>query len=104
MAPVKASAKERKTIGAFVSRVGRAWSLDFMAGITAAAEEHDLNLICFVGGKPTPILTPGHIQASYGLYDLARTEQLAGIVVSSDLGYDISAIEAKQFVDNYSRI
>ena len=46
MAPVKNSAIERKTIGAFVSRVGRAWSLDFMAGITAAAEEHDLNLIC----------------------------------------------------------
>jgi len=104
MSPVKNSAKERKTIGAFVSRVGRAWSLDFMAGITAAAEEHDLNLICFVGGKPTPIITPGHIQSSYGLYDLARTEQLAGIIVSSDLGYEITASEAKQFIENYSHL
>src|SRR5512133_1373877 len=104
MAPVKDSAKERKTIGAFVARVGRAWSSDFMAGVTAAAEEHHLNLICFVGGKPTPIITPGHIQSSYGLYDLARTEQLAGIIVSSDLGYEITANEAKQFIENYSHI
>ena len=37
-------------------------------------------------------------------YDLARTEQLAGIIVSSDLGYEISANEAKQFIENYSHI
>ena len=104
MAPVENLAQERRTIGAFVSHVGRALSLEFMAGITAAAEEHNLNLICFVGGKPTPIITPGHIQSSYGLYDLARTEQLAGIIVSSDLGYEISANEAKQFIENYSHI
>jgi DNA-binding LacI/PurR family transcriptional regulator/signal transduction histidine kinase len=104
MTPAKFSTKERKTIGAFVARVGRVWSLEFMAGITAAAEEHDLNLICFVGGKPAAIITPGHMQSSYGLYDLARTEQLAGIIVSSDLGYEISANEAKQFIENYSHL
>lgn len=97
-------AKERKTIGAFVSRVGRVWGLEFLAGITAAAEEHNLNLICFVGGKPTAIITPGYLQASYGLYDLARTEQLAGIIVSSDLGYEISARDAKQFIENYAHL
>lgn len=104
MTDSKHPARERKTIGAFVSRVGRAWGLEFLAGITAAAEVHDLNLICFAGGKPTAIITPGHLQASYGLYDLARTEQLAGIIVSSDLGYELEAREAKQFIENYTHL
>ncbi len=104
MTDSKIPARERKTIGAFVSRVGRAWGLEFLAGITAAAEAHDLNLICFAGGKPTAIFTPGHMQASYGLYDLARTEQLAGIIVSSDLGYELEAREAKQFIENYAHL
>ena len=98
------SAQERKTIGIFISRVGRVWGLEFMAGVTHAAEAHDLNLIAFVGGKPTPIITPGHIQASYGLYDLARTEQIAGIILSGDLGYGLSDRDIKSFCEYYSHV
>lgn len=104
MSPSKKNREERKTIGVFVSRVGRSWGLEFMAGINDAAEAHDVNLIIFVGGKPTPIITPGHIQASYGLYDLARTEQIAGIILSGDLGYGLSTREVKNFCEYYSRV
>jgi DNA-binding LacI/PurR family transcriptional regulator/signal transduction histidine kinase len=96
--------EERKTIGVFVSRVGRSWGLEFMAGISDAAEARDVNLIIFVGGRPTPILTPGHIQASYGLYDLARTEQIAGIILSGDLGYGLSNRDMKNFCEYYARV
>jgi DNA-binding LacI/PurR family transcriptional regulator/signal transduction histidine kinase len=96
--------QERKTIGVFISRVGRVWGLEFMAGVTDAAEAHGLNLIVFVGGKPTPIITPGHLQASYGLYDLARTEQIAGIILAGDLGYGLTHREIKTFCEYYSRV
>jgi DNA-binding LacI/PurR family transcriptional regulator/signal transduction histidine kinase len=104
MTPVNNVIKERKTIAVFISHVGRSWSLEFLAGITTAAEAHDLNLICFVGGKPTPIITPGHLQSSYGLYDLARTEQLSGIIISSDLGYDLNEQETRLFIETYAHI
>jgi DNA-binding LacI/PurR family transcriptional regulator/signal transduction histidine kinase len=80
------------------------WGLEFLAGIADAAEAHDLNLIIFVGGRPTAIAMPGHLQASYGLYDLARTEQIAGIIISGDLGYELSARETNQFIENYAYI
>jgi DNA-binding LacI/PurR family transcriptional regulator/signal transduction histidine kinase len=98
------STRERKTIGVFVSRLGRVWGPEFMVGITDAAEAHDLNVICFVGGKPAPIITPGTSHPSYGLYDIARTEQLAGIIVSGDLGYELGQHEINLFFENYSHI
>ncbi len=101
MSPAKKNIVDRKTIGVFISRVGRVWGVEFMAGVSDAAEAHDLNLIIFVGGKPTPIITPGHLQASYGLYDLARTEQIAGIILSGDLGYGLSNRDIKNFCEYY---
>ena len=102
---------QRKTIGVFVSQIGRVWAPEFLQGITAAAEAHDLNMICFVGGKPTatPIAAsastnPGDSEPSYGLYDIARTRQLAGIIVSADLGYELGARETRQFFKNYSHL
>ena len=40
---------ERKTIGVFASQVGRAWGTEFLAGVNAAAEENDINLVYFIG-------------------------------------------------------
>lgn len=96
--------EDRKTIGVFISRVGRGWGLEFMAGVSEAAEAQDLNLIIFVGGTPAPIITPGHLQASYGLYDLARTGQISGLIFSGDLGYGLSSREIKTFCEYYSRV
>ena len=97
-------ARQRKSIGVFVSQLGRVWVPEFIQGITAAAEAQDLNVICFVGGKPVAIQNSGHSQPSYGLYDIARTEQLAGIIVSADLGYELGPQETRKFFKNYSHI
>jgi DNA-binding LacI/PurR family transcriptional regulator/signal transduction histidine kinase len=102
MPPKDITENNRKTIGVFVSQVGRVWGVEFMAGITDAAAEHDVNLICFVGGKPTAIITPGQMAASYGLYDLALTAQLSGIIMSADLGHGVKGEEIKQFCNHFS--
>ena len=47
-------AAARKTIGVFASQVGRAWGAEFIAGITAAAEANNVNLVHFIGGKLKP--------------------------------------------------
>ncbi len=104
MALTNKPTKERKTIGVFTSRLGRMGGLEFIVGITDAAEAQDLNVICFVGGTPSAITTPGNLQPSYGLYDIARTKQLAGIIVSGDLGYELDARDISLFLENYSHI
>ena len=95
---------ERKTIGVFVSHLGKIWSPDFIEGITSAAEGHDLNVICFVGGKPVSFMMPGQMQPSFGLYDIARTQQLSGIIVSGDLGYELTPDQIQLFFQNYSHL
>ena len=57
---------ERKTIGVFASQVGRAWGTEFLAGVNAAAEEHDVNLVHFIGGKLTPISPMIKTKLSFG--------------------------------------
>ena len=95
---------ERKTIGVFVSHLGKIWSPDFIEGITSAAEGHDLNVICFVGGKPVSFMMPGQMQPSFGLYDIARTQQLSGIIVSGDLGYELTPDQIQLFFQNTRKI
>ena len=43
-----------------------------------AAEEHDINLVHFIGGKLTPIVTDDQNKLSFGLYDLAKPGLLDG--------------------------
>jgi signal transduction histidine kinase/DNA-binding LacI/PurR family transcriptional regulator len=91
----------RKTIGVFVARVGRVWGVEFLAGVMNAAEAHDVNVVCFVGGQPSAILTPGELQPSYGLYDLALTDPLAGILMAADIGHGLKPAEIKQFCEHF---
>lgn len=100
----ESAGKGRKTVGVFVSQVGRVWGLDYMSAITDSAETHDINLIYFVGGKPTAITTPGQMSPSYGLYDLAQTADLAGIILSADLGHGIPGEEIRQFAQGFGKI
>ncbi len=51
MSSASPSASERKTIGVFASQVGRAWGAEFIAGVTAAAEANNVNVVHFVGGS-----------------------------------------------------
>jgi signal transduction histidine kinase/DNA-binding LacI/PurR family transcriptional regulator len=95
---------ERKTIGVFASQVGRAWGTEFIAGVNAAAEEHDVNLVHFIGGKLTPIVTDDKNKLSFGLYDLAKPGQLSGLILTADVAYGASPEDLKTFSDFYGAI
>jgi DNA-binding LacI/PurR family transcriptional regulator/signal transduction histidine kinase len=95
---------ERKTIGVFASQVGRAWGAEFIAGINATAKQHDVNLVHFIGGKLTPIVTDDKNQLSFGLYDLAKPGQLDGLLLTADVAHSASPADLKTFSDFYSAI
>ena len=98
------SSSERKTIGVFASQVGRAWGAEFLAGIHAAAEENNVNLVHFIGGKLIPTLTDDKNKLSFGLYDLAKPNQLDGLLLTGDIAYGASSQDLKTFSEYYSSI
>jgi len=95
---------ERKTIAVFASQVGRAWGAEFSAGINDAAEEHNINLVHFIGGKLALIDTPDQNKPSHGLYDLAKPDQFDGLLLTADVAYGTSPDELKVFSDFYKGI
>ena len=103
LSPTKPSAR-RKTIGVFASQVGRSWGAEFIAGIDDAAEEHNVNLVHFIGGKLIPIPTSDKNKSSYGLYDLATPTQLDGLLLTADVAYGASPADLKTFFDSYSNL
>jgi len=98
----KKSASERKTVGVFLAQISRVWGTEFMAGLERAAEEHDVNLVCFVGGKPSSLVTPGQLQNSYGLYDLVKPDQFDGLVLAADVAHGLSPKEIKTFCRTFA--
>ena len=100
MIPKKSS--KRKTIGVFLAQISRVWGSEFMAGLEQAAEEHDVNLVCFVGGKPSSLMTPGQLQNSYGLYDLVKPNQFDGLILGADIAHGLNAKEIKTFCRTFA--
>lgn len=94
-------ASGRKTIGVFASQVGRAWGAEFIAGITAAAEANDVNLVHFIGGNLTPQVSPDSSKPSFGLYDLVRAEQFDGLLLTSDVAYGVKPEDLKSFSNTF---
>ncbi len=87
---------ERKTIGVFASQVGRAWGTQFLAGVTDAAKDLNVNLVHFIGGKLAPI--PGEeSKTSFGLYDLAKPDQFDGLLLTADVAYGVGEADLKAF-------
>ena len=97
-------AAERKTIGVFASQVGRAWGAEFIAGVTAAAEANNVNLVHFIGGRLKPQVAADPSKPSFGLYDLAKPEQLDGLILTSDVAYGISPPDLQTFENLYRNI
>jgi DNA-binding LacI/PurR family transcriptional regulator/signal transduction histidine kinase len=95
---------ERKTIGVFASQVGRAWGAEFMAGITNAAEAHNVNLVHFIGGKLLPLTASGEDKPSFGLYDLAGPDQFDGLLLTTDIAYGVSAQDLETFAKVYGAL
>jgi signal transduction histidine kinase/DNA-binding LacI/PurR family transcriptional regulator len=91
------ASSERKTIGVFASQVGRAWGAQFLAGITDAAEEFDVNLVHFIGGTLTPVPGESVSHTSFGLYDLATPGQFDGLLLTADVANGVSEADLKKF-------
>lgn len=98
----KKSASERKTVGVLLAQISRVWGAEFMAGIEQAAEEYNVNLVCFVGGKPSSLMTPGQLQNSYGLYDLVKPDQFDGLILAADIAHGLSPKEIKAFCQTFA--
>jgi len=96
MIPEKESS-DRKTIGVLLAQISRVWGAEYLAGVNQAAQENDLNVVCFVGGKPTRIVTPGQIQPSYGLYDLVKPGGFDGLLLAADLAHGLTQKEINDF-------
>jgi len=101
MTSKKADSK-RKTVGVFLAQLSRVWGIEFMAGIEQAAKEHDVNLVCFVGGKPTSLMTPNQIQTSYGLYNLVKPDQFDGLILAADIAHGLTPKEIKEFCRTFA--
>jgi len=95
---------ERKTIGVFASQVGRAWGAQFLAGVMHAAEDANVNLVHFIGGKITPLPGDDPSKPSFGLYDLAKPSQLDGLLLTADVAYGVSKADLKTFRSLYSNL
>src|SRR5262245_28437910 len=95
-------ASERKTVGVFASQVGRAWGAEFASGITAAAEANNVNLVHFIGGKLSPQTSADNSKPSFGLYDLAKSEQFDGLLLTSDVAYGVKPADIKTFESVFS--
>ena len=94
--------KKRKTVGVFLAQISRVWGKEFMAGVEQAANEHDVNLVCFVGGKPASLMTPGQLQTSYGLYDLVKPDQFDGLILAADIAHGLTQKEIKAFCRTFA--
>ena len=101
LSPIKPSSG-RKTIGVFASQVGREWGAEFIAGINAAAEENNVNLVHFIGGRLTPLKDPDQARPSYGLYDLVKPDQFDGLLLTADVAYGTSPEDLQAFSDLYN--
>ncbi|MBI3169436.1 MAG: substrate-binding domain-containing protein, partial [Chloroflexi bacterium] len=88
---------KHRTIAVLGAQLSRVWGSEFMAGVLDSARAVDVNVICFVGGKPSAISTPDG--RSYGLYDLINPEQIDGILLSADIAHGLSRDEIQNFFD-----
>jgi signal transduction histidine kinase/DNA-binding LacI/PurR family transcriptional regulator len=104
MPPANKTPAHRKTIAVFASQVGRAWGAEFLAGVNEAAEEYDVNLVQFIGGTLTPVNAADSTQPSFGLYDLARSETLDGLLLTADIAYGSSPEHLKAFAKAFRDI
>ena len=98
------TSSERKTIGVFAAQVGRAWGAQFLAGAMHAAEEANVNLVYFIGGKLKPISGDDPSKTSFGLYDLAKPRQLDGLLLTSDVAYGVSEADLSTFRSAYAEL
>ncbi len=94
----------RKTVGVLLAQISRVWGVEFMAGVNDQAHANNVNLICFVGGKPISISTPEQQSVSYGFYDLVKPVQLDGLILAADMGHGLKYPEISAFCKAFASI
>jgi signal transduction histidine kinase len=63
-----------------------------------------VNLVHFIGGKLTPIVTDDKTKLSFGLYDLAKPGHLDGLLLTADVAHGVNSDHLKTFSDFYGSI
>lgn len=103
MTPKSASPKTH-TIGLLAARIGRAWGSEFLSGVTDAADQRGVNLICFVGGKPAAGIKPGQITPSYEFYDMVAKGNCDALLLAADVGHGLRPTELEQFAASLPKL
>jgi len=101
MSPRKNSAQDRRpTIGLFVAVIENVNTSRLWAGVADAAREHDVNLICFPGGR---LRVPGGLEdQSNILFELASAGKMDGLIIwASAIGTFVAREEMLQFCQRY---
>ncbi|MBL0346871.1 substrate-binding domain-containing protein [Candidatus Villigracilis affinis] len=96
------SASKRRTIAVLGAQLSRSWGAEFMDGVLDSARASDINVVCFVGGRPMAIASPQHGGYSYGLYDLVKPGHFDGILLSADLSHGTKAEAIRDFCRIFS--
>lgn len=92
----------RRTIAVLGAQLSRLWGAEFMAGVLDSARAHDVNVVYFVGGKPAALPAQTPDGRSYGLYDLVKSTQFDGVLLSADLSHGVSREELEDFCRTFS--
>lgn len=93
-------ADSRPTIGFIIADIIEPWQILQWRGVVDAADEQDINLICFPGGEwrnPN-----GYVYQANVLYDLIDPERLDGLIIWTG-GFDlyVSRQEMEEFCRRY---
>ncbi len=97
MASKDTNPSQKRTIGLLASRIGRTWGAEFLNGVSNTADLKNVNLICFVGGKPVQSIKPGVLTPAYEFYDMVQMGSCDGLLLASDLGHGMLPAEMQLF-------
>ncbi len=90
----------RATIGFLTANIHIGAARTVWVGVTDAAEKHDVNLICYPGGRLRPLDDP-ESQRNV-IYDLMQVDNLDGLVIwSSTIAGSLSPDQALEFHRRY---
>ena len=91
---------DRPTLGLFVDSLEEAYQNAVLAGVAAAAVEHDANLLCFAGGG---LRSPHRFGAQRNvIYEIAGPENIDGLLIlSGSIGNHVGLVELIRFCERY---
>jgi diguanylate cyclase (GGDEF)-like protein len=91
---------DRPTLGLLVDSLEEAYQNAVLAGVAAAAVEHDANLLCFAGGV---LRSPHRFGAQRNaIYEIAGPENIDGLLVmSGTLGNHVGLAELVRFCERF---